>query len=126
MDSTTNALNWFELPALDLDRSKKFYEAVFQIEMHVMEMEGTKMAMFPMVPNSGKASGGIIQTEGVVPSTEGTIVYLNANPKMDDTIARVEGAGGKLLLAKTPIGGNGFMAYILDTEGNKVGIHSTE
>jgi len=126
MDNTTNALNWFEIPALDLKRSTKFYETVFQIEMQIMEMDGTKMAFFPMEPGSGKASGGVIEAEGSTPSTEGTTVYLNANPKMDNTIARVEEAGGKVLLPKTAIGGNGFMAYILDTEGNKVGVHSIE
>ena len=126
MDATTNSLNWFEIPALDVERSKKFYETLFEIEMPIMEMDGTKMAMFPMEPGSGKANGGIAQGEMFKPSTEGTKVYLNANPNMDPILARVEAAGGKIVLPKTPIGPNGFMAFIIDTEGNQVGIHSTE
>ena len=126
MDSNTNSLNWFEIPALDLARSKKFYESIFEFEMMEMEMDGMKMAFFPMAPNTGKANGGIAQSPNHKPSMEGTVVYLNANPVMDNVLERVEAAGGKILLAKTPIGGNGFMALITDTEGNSIGIHSNE
>ena len=126
MDATTNSLNWFEIPALELDRSKKFYETIFEIEMSVMEMEGTKMAMFPMQPGSGKANGGIAQGPMHKPSMDGAKVYLNANPNMDNVLSRVVAAGGTIALPKTSIGPNGFMAFIIDTEGNNVGIHSTE
>ena len=126
MDSNTNSLNWFEIPALDLARSKKFYESIFDFEMMEMEMDGMKMAFFPMAPNTGKANGGIAQSPNHKPSMEGTVVYLNANPVMDNVLSRVESAGGKILLAKTPIGENGFMALIADTEGNSIGIHSNE
>ncbi|MFT5858296.1 MAG: putative enzyme related to lactoylglutathione lyase [Flavobacteriaceae bacterium] len=125
MDSTTNSLNWFEIPALDIDRSKKFYETVFDLEMISHEMGEMKMAMFPFSPGSGKANGGIAQSPQHKPSVEGTVIYLNANPAMDDVVARVEAAGGKVLLPKMDIGENGFMAMILDTEGNSIGIHST-
>lgn len=126
MDATTNSLNWFEIPATNLERSKTFYETLFEIEMPVMEMDGTKMAMFPMAPGSGKANGGIAQGPMHQPSADGTKVYLNANPKMDAVLSRVEAAGGKITLPKTAIGPNGFMAFITDTEGNTVGIHSME
>jgi predicted enzyme related to lactoylglutathione lyase len=47
MSSGTNALNWFEIPAIDISRAKKFYESVFEIKMEEMEMPGMKYAMFP-------------------------------------------------------------------------------
>ena len=125
MDSNTNSLNWFEIPALDLGRSKKFYETIFDLEMNEMEMDGMKMAFFPFAPGTGKANGGIAQSEGHKPSMEGTVVYLNANPDMAPVLDKVEAAGGKILMPKTPIGENGFMAMICDTEGNSIGIHST-
>ena len=125
MDNTTNALNWFEIPAIDIDRSQKFYETIFDIEMMPAEMGDMKMAMFPMDPGSGKAGGGIAQSSNHKPSLEGSIIYLNANPAMDGVISKVEAAGGKILLPKTPIGENGFMALIMDTEGNSVGVHSS-
>ena len=57
MDQNTNALNWFEIPATDIQRSKKFYETIFGIEMEYMEMEGTKMAMFPFTQVTEKHQG---------------------------------------------------------------------
>ena len=126
MDTTTNALNWFEIPANDINRSKKFYETIFDIKMDEFEMNGTKMAFFPMAPGSGKAAGALAQGPMHKTSMEGALVYLNANPNMDVVLERVEASGGKVLQAKTGIGENGFMAFIKDTEGNNVGIHSIE
>jgi uncharacterized protein len=124
MDNTTNSLNWFEIPALDLARSKAFYEAIFSFEMDTHEMDGTKMAFFPMSPGSGKVNGGIAQGDSYKPSMEGTIVYLNADPDLSTVADKVEAAGGKVLVPKMNIGENGFVAFIMDTEGNKIGIHS--
>ncbi|TXB66899.1 VOC family protein [Vicingus serpentipes] len=124
MDSTTNALNWFEIPALDIERSKKFYETIFDIEMTLMDMGDEKLALFPFEPGTGKASGAIATGEYHKPSDKGTFVYLNANPTMDNVLAKVEAAGGKILQPKFSIGENGFVAYIQDTEGSVVGIHS--
>ena len=126
MDNTTNSLNWFEIPANDIGRSKQFYESILNIEMESHEMEGTKMAFFPWTPGSGKATGALAQGENHKPSTEGTIIYINANPNMDNVLARVEEAGGKVLVPKMSIGENGNIAFIMDSEGNNIGIHSNE
>jgi predicted enzyme related to lactoylglutathione lyase len=124
MDKTTNSLNWFEIPAQDLSRSKAFYESIFDMEMEIYEMEGTKMAFFPWTPGSGKATGAVAQGENYKPSMEGTVIYLNADPDLAIVQARVEEAGGKVLVPKMNIGENGNIAYIMDTEGNKIGLHS--
>jgi len=126
MDKTTNSLNWFEIPANDLERSKKFYETIFNIQMDPMEMDDSKMAFFPWEAGSGKATGAVVQSNQHKPSMEGTLVYLNANPNMEGVLAKVEKAGGQVLLPKTSIGEHGNIAFIMDTEGNKVGIHSIE
>ena len=126
MDKTTNSLNWFEIPANDLERSKKFYETIFSIQMDPMEMDDSKMAFFPWEAGSGKATGAVVQSNQHKPSMEGTLVYLNANPNMEGVLAKVEKAGGKVLLPKTSIGEHGNIAFIMDTEGNKVGIHSID
>jgi predicted enzyme related to lactoylglutathione lyase len=126
MDNTTNSLNWFEIPANDIERSKQFYESILSIEMESHEMEGTKMAFFPWTPGSGKATGALAQGENHKPSMEGTVIYINANPNMDNVLARVEEAGGKVLVPKMSIGENGNIAFIMDTEGNNIGIHSNE
>jgi predicted enzyme related to lactoylglutathione lyase len=126
MDKTTNSLNWFEIPALEIARAQKFYETIFGITMEPMEMDGSKMAFFPMEGGSGKANGSLVQSDMHKPSMDGSIVYLNANPNMNPVIAKVEGAGGKVVMPKMAIGEHGNIAFIIDTEGNKVGIHSIE
>lgn len=124
MNSDTNSLNWFEIPATDIKRAKTFYETVFGITMDEMEMYCAKMAFFPMKGASGKANGALCESTMHKPSMEGTIVYLNADPDLSDALGRVEKAGGKITMPKTGIGENGFMAFFSDTEGNLMGLHS--
>jgi predicted enzyme related to lactoylglutathione lyase len=126
MDNTTNSLNWFEIPALDIERSKKFYETIFEIQMEPYDTDDMKMVFFPWTLGSGKATGAIAQSSSHKPSMEGTLVYLNANPKMDGVLEKVEKAGGKVLVPKTSIGEHGNIAFIMDTEGNNIGFHSIE
>lgn len=123
MSASTNAINWFEIPAKDLDRAQKFYEAVFAIEMQPMEMEDYKMRMFPYA--EGKVGGALVQQQDYVPSMEGVLVYLNANPEIRQVVGRVEAAGGKVLMPAVEIGsGYGYMALLEDTEGNRIGLHA--
>lgn len=125
MDAKSNNLNWFEIPVSDLERAKAFYEKVFLIKMPRMEMAGMEMAFFPAEPGSGKASGGISKSDIHKPSMDGAIIYLNANPAMDDSLARVESAGGKIIMAKSKISDEiGYMAIFVDSEGNRVAMHS--
>ena len=119
-----NALNWFEIPVSDIKRAVKFYNTILGVEQTITEFEmmpGYQMAMLPAEDGVG---GGLVQGEGYVPSTEGAVVYLNAGEDLAVALGKVEGAGGKILVPKTDIGENGFFAYILDSEGNKVGLHS--
>jgi predicted enzyme related to lactoylglutathione lyase len=126
MDKTTNSLNWFEIPSLDIARAKKFYETIFSFQMQDMpEMMGMKMAAFPSEMGSGKANGALAQSQMHKPSMHGVIIYLNANGMMDDVISRIETAGGKILMPKTVISKDiGTMAFFADTEGNKIGLHA--
>jgi hypothetical protein len=125
MDNTTNTLNWFEVSVADIDRAKKFYEIVFGIQMESMEMLGMKMAMFPYENGSGKLSGALVQSEMHKPSPDGVKIYFNGNPDLSEALGRVEGAGGKIIMSKTPIGEDiGFMAFFIDSEGNVVALHS--
>jgi predicted enzyme related to lactoylglutathione lyase len=125
MDSTTNTLNWFEIPANDINRAKAFYENAFSIKMETSEMMGMKMAMFPSEMGNGKASGGLCESPMHKPSMDGSIIYLNANPDMQPVLDRIEAAGGKVLMPKTKITDDiGHMAFFADSEGNKVALHS--
>lgn len=126
MSAATNALNWFEISVTDISRAKKFYEAIFGIQMQEMEMMGMKYAMFPADGSNGTVGGALAQSQMHTPATTGAIIYLNANPDLQRVLDRVESAGGKVTMPKTSIGENGFMAFFNDTEGNTMGLHSNE
>ncbi len=122
LGTTTNALNWFEIPVTDVARAKKFYETVFDIEMQQIEMMGTQMVMFPS--ESPKSGGALVKSPDHIPSKEGSVIYLNGNPNLQLVLDRIESAGGKVTMPKTSIGENGYMGFFIDTEGNLVGLHS--
>src|SRR3569833_88018 len=118
-----NAINWFEIPVVYFERAKNFYETILGAEMQVMEMPGMLSAFFPADLQKG-IGGSIVLSQGYVPSGTGVLVYLNGGDDLDIPLSRVEAAGGKIILPKTSIGPNGYMAHFTDTEGNKVAFHS--
>lgn len=119
-----NAINWFEIPVKNFDKAKKFYETILGAEMQLMEAMGMKSGFFPAELTTGGIGGCIIQGKGYEPSEKGTLVYLNGGDDLSIPLSKVEAAGGKILMLKTSIGPNGFMAHFTDTEGNKVAFHS--
>jgi predicted enzyme related to lactoylglutathione lyase len=126
MSADTNTLNWFEISVKEISRAKIFYEKIFEIKMSEMEMMGMKYAMFPSDPTKSTVSGGLAQSQMHTPSATGAIIYLNANPDLQNVLNKIEKAGGKISMPKTAIGENGFMAFFTDTEGNTVGLHSNK
>ena len=128
----TNAITWFEIPVTDMNRAKKFYETIFDMEMKTQYMEETneELTFFPFKPDiiratSGRVSGVLVKNDRVKPSDHGTMVYLNANPVIQKILDKIEPAGGKVILPKKKIMA-GYVAVFMDTEGNKVGLHATE
>ena len=119
----SSVINWFDIPAIDLDRAARFYEAVLGVSLIRENMLGARMAIFPAKP--GEATGAIISREAVTPGTTGSTIYLKAGADLSVATGRVEAAGGKILHPKTFIKeGWGYFAIILDTEGNSVGLQS--
>lgn len=118
-----NLVNWVEIPVADMDRAKKFYSNVFNCELTDAEMEGSKMAMFPMIEGAANASGSLVYAEGYEPSTSGSVIYF-ACEDLNNELGRVDENGGKTILPKTSIGESGFFAQFMDTEGNRVGLYS--
>lgn len=116
-----DAINWFELPVVDLARAQKFYETMLGAKLKSEVFNGTPHAMFPTDSGVG---GALIKDARRSPKADGALIYLNANGKLDACLGRVEAAGGKVLLPKTSIGDPGHIALVLDTEGNQVGLHS--
>jgi len=121
-----NAINWFEIPVTDFDRAKKFYETILGVEVMEMPFPNGKYGMFPADMMNGGVGGGLAQGEGFEPSDKGTVVYLNGGDDLSLPLSKVAQAGGKIILPKTSIGANGFMAHFIDTEGNRVAFHSMQ
>ena len=122
-----DAISWFEIPATDIDRAQAFYEALFQIKMMHMDFQDMKMRGFPIDDPMQGVGGCIVDTGGFhKPSaTDGPVIYLNGNPDVQIILDRVEAAGGKVLVPKTEISPEyGYMAFFLDTEGNRMALHS--
>ena len=118
-----NAINWFEIPVNNFSNAKTFYETILGAEMQVMEMPGMKSAFFPADLQNG-IGGCITEGQGYEPSNKGSLIYLNGGDDLSVPLSKVEKAGGKIVMPKTAIGQNGFMAHFTDTEGNKVALHS--
>ena len=116
-----NAINFFEIPSIDFERAVAFYRAILEIEFHHEVFLGIPSAMFPA---SEDGAGGAIIHSDTRPSTDGPVLYLNANGKLRAAIERVEQAGGRIVQPVMSIGDPGYIAIILDTEGNRIGLHS--
>ncbi len=117
-----NAVNWFEIPVKDFSRAKKFYETVLKIEMHVCPER--QWGFFPFDMPNGGIGGTIVKNSKYEPSKTGSLIYLNGGEDLSEPLSRVEEEGGSIILPKTSIDPNGFIAHFIDTEGNKVGLHS--
>ena len=112
---------WFEIIVKDLERSTRFYERVFEVQLKREDCSGIQMAIFPY--QEGFPSGALACGECYAecqPGSSSTIVYLSAQA-IEETLQRVEAEGGQRLVPCTDIGGgNGFIALFKDLEGNVV------
>jgi len=130
-----HAISWFEIPVHDLERARRFYEAVLGVTLQTLKLgQGPALALFPVDPARG-VGGALACGRGYVPAREvagervvheGVKVYLNAGDDLGPALERVATAGGRVAVPKTQISPDfGFMGAFVDTEGNWVGLHST-
>ncbi|HVU14000.1 MAG TPA: VOC family protein [Phototrophicaceae bacterium] len=117
-----NAINWFDIPAVNFERAVRFYETILQVTLHQEALGGTMNGIFPA--DQAGVNGAVCSGEGYTPSAAGSIVYLNANGRIDDILSRVEAAGGQIIRPKRPIGPFGYIAWLIDSEGNRIGLHA--
>jgi len=130
INEQSNVITWFEIPVSNTNRARKFYETILDIKMETKYMEETneEATFFPSVPGviqatSGRVTGVLVRNERTKPSKEGTMIYLNAYPTIQTVIDKIESAGGSIVVPKTKIMA-GYISVFIDTEGNKVGLHS--
>lgn len=121
-----NPVGWFEIPVEDLDRAEQFYQTVLETKLERQEeMDGMTMSWFPMGEDWKGAAGSLVESDRHQSSDDktGVVVYLTT-PNLEAALDRVTDAGGDILIPKKNIGEYGYIAWISDTEGNTVGLHS--
>lgn len=121
----TNPVNWFEIATIDLERAKKFYTEVFKREFTYIEVGETKMHMFNSIPDQNGSGGALVHDKENTPSADGVMIYFTCEDVSVEA-DRIESAGGKLLFPKMSIGEFGFISQFIDTEGNRIGLHSNK
>ena len=124
-----NVVGWFEIPVADIERAIEFYQKVFDCELERNAVGELDMAWFPMTEEGLGAPGSLVYNKEMYkPSTEGVLIYFTARSgDLANELSRVESAGGKVLLPKTLITEDiGYMGLFLDTEGNRIAVHSRE
>ena len=121
----SNKMNWYEIPAVNMDRAVKFYGEVFQQQMQVFKADETRtIALMP--PGAGinesiEPQGSLLQVANFEPSEHGPVIYFDPVQSLETLLERVEAAGGKVTFPKFRIG-NGYLATFIDSEGNTVGL----
>lgn len=118
-----NLINWFEIPAADFDRAVSFYKSILGLDINATEMFGTKMGFFPT--DGTNVSGAIVQGEDYKPSTDGIVAYLNGGNDLQNVLDRVGENNGQVIVPKTQISPEmGYFGMFIDSEGNKMAVHS--
>ena len=119
-----NPIDWFEIYVQDMDRARRFYEAVLGVELNDLSGPGElEMLGFPADGNAPGSGGALVCAMGVASGNNSTLVYFRCSDCAEPA-ARVEDSGGTLLRGKMSIGPHGFVALAEDTEGNRFGLHS--
>jgi len=125
MEKLHHSLNWFEIPVVDFDRAKKFYSAIYDFEMPEQQFGPNRMGFLLHDRDNGGVGGAIVHGKGYKPCATGARIYLCGGNDLTVVLNRVEAAGGKIVFSKVLIApGMGHMAFINDTEGNLLGLHS--
>ena len=125
MKTGEHAVVWAEIPVLNFDRAKEFYEKIFEFEMYVEKMGAHHLGFLPMQKDSKGVGAAIVQGQDYTPSSLGSKVYLYGGDDLDEVLKRVEPADGKIIQHKKKITDEiGYFAVFEDTEGNHVCLHS--
>ena len=120
-----NPVGWFEIYVDDMARAKAFYETVFQTTLEKLHSDAIEMWAFPMQSDLWGAAGSLVKMEGFSAGRNSTLVYFSCDDCAVEQ-ARAEKAGGQLQRGKFSIGQYGFIALVVDPDGNLIGLHSVK
>ena len=113
---------WVDIPTLDIDRAIRFYSAVMGATVTKQDAGGMFLGV---LPHEGDHVGGcLFQKAEAPPGDKGPLIYLCCEGRLDAAEGAVVPNGGKVLQTKHPIGPYGFRSVVLDSEGNRIALHS--
>lgn len=122
-NSMNNLISIVEIPVTDFSRAVKFYQAISGLAIEEMEMDGNQMGVLPN--EEGTVNVVLVKGKDYNPTADGAVIYLNAGSDLQAMLNKVEQNGGQVILPKTEISPEmGYFALFIDTEGNKLGLHS--
>lgn len=122
-----NAIYWVEIPVIDFKRAKAFYETVFSIEIKIVPVRGEHYGIFPFDKKFYGAGIALVMGKGYTPSRNGVTIYIDLQTDLEAPLSKISKNGGKVTMEKQLNGtGNGYIAQFIDTEGNKIGLHSSK
>ncbi len=125
--SEGNIVGWFEIPVTDMDRAVKFYESVFNVKLRRGSYESFVLAWFPEIKGREGTAGALIKAPDLYqPRDNGVLVYFCAySGDLANELKRARALGGKVLLPKTyDRAAHIYVAFLLDSEGNRIALYS--
>lgn len=127
MRNPTHAINWFEIPVSQFDRARIFYSTILEVTITEMQLGGDRLGLLSYDAENGGVGGAIVEGLDYVTSKRGCLIYLNCGDDLNEVLDRVINAGGRIERDKTPVSYEldlGFHAIFIDSEGNRIGLHS--
>lgn len=126
---SADTLCWTDIPVTNLDRAIKFYSAVLGNEVSKISEAGFEYGLLPHEEQSSSGClcvGSDSAGSNNKPSQSGPLIYLSVEGRLDDAIEATNSKGGKVLEGKHQIGPHGYRAIIVDSEGNRIALHSSK
>src|SRR5467141_867227 len=125
---SADTLCWTDIPVTNLNRAIKFYSAVLGKEVSKMAEGGFEYGLLPHQEQNASGclcvSGDSVGNENQ-PSQTGPLIYLSVEDRPNDAVKDARVVGGKVLEDKQQIGPHGVRAMIIDSEGNRIALHSS-
>ncbi|AMV21387.1 VOC family protein [Planctomyces sp. SH-PL14] len=116
-----NRIVWADIPVADLDRAARFYGAVLKNQVTKQEFNGYQFCVLDHHDGNG---GCLILHPDQISSSGGILVYFNVDGRIRDAVAQAETHGGMVTEAVHSMGPHGHRALVLDSEGNRIALHS--
>jgi predicted enzyme related to lactoylglutathione lyase len=122
LNSVHNRAVWFDIPVANLDRAAAFYRAVLGVNVEKNEFDGFSLCVIEHDQGNG---GCLVPGADQISSTGGILLYMNVEGRIRDAVGKVQALGGRIVEPAKAIGPHGFRAVVLDSEGNRIALHSS-